>query len=112
MPRMVAPDDLREDMLVTVHAQAPTCFPNTGLMGIPLRVIACELPYVYCAILEPLDGEHARDRCERGPVILDHRQVELMHLGERVVERYRGFQGRPSGGDDPPGCPVDQPIPF
>jgi hypothetical protein len=111
MPRMVAPDDLHEDMLVTVLAQDAMPF-TVGLMGVPLRVISFELPYIYCAILEQVASGQAPEGCERGPVVLDHRQVELMHVGERVVERYRAFRGRSNGGEEPPGSPVDVSIPF
>ena len=110
MPRTVAPDDLHEDMLVTV--QQAEGFHTTNLMGVPLRVISFELPYIYCAILESVAPGQAPEACERGPVVIDHRRTDLMHIGARVVERYRAFTGRPPEGGGPPGQPDDVPIPF
>lgn len=52
--------------------------------GIPLRVIAMSLPFVYVAVLEGNGGES-------GPVILDIRKVELTWLDESVPIAVKRF---------------------
>ena len=42
-------------------------------LGIPLKVIAIELPFLYCMVVEP-GGD------ESGPVVLDTRHLRLMRV--------------------------------
>lgn len=48
-------------------------------LGVPLHVIAMELPFLYCMVVEP-GGE------ETGPAILDTRTVRLMRVSNATLD--------------------------
>ena len=137
MSTLVPTDDLQPGLFVTVHSHIERPWPETSrrvpsfdgseeelsipaltppppapdrsCYGIPLRIAAVNLPYVYCMVFEPGGGES-------GPSILDVRRVRFMRLATETVEVLRSL-GSPSGSSAPngpapapPGEGVDQAL--
>ena len=106
MTTLIPTDDLRTDLFVTVHSHIerpwpvrprrarrfddsnderprptmppPPPVPDRSCYGVPLRIAAVNLPYVYCMVVEPGGGEN-------GPSILDVRQVRFMRMAPETV---------------------------
>ena len=106
MSTLIATDDLQPDLFVTVHSHIerpwparprrvrrfddsnderpmptmppPPPVPDRSCYGVPLRIAAVNLPYVYCMVIEPGGGEN-------GPSILDVRQVRFMRMAPETV---------------------------
>ena len=99
MSTVVTADDLELGNYVTPH-QPQVSRVEKGLLtncgaqtasgkeirpGIPLRVIAIDLPFVACAQLQP-------DGSEKGPLILDIRSLRLCRLSAEFVEAITRFR--------------------
>ena len=67
--------------------------------GLPLRVIAIELPFLYCMVVEP-------GGTEAGPSILDTRNVRLMRLSAETISALVGLAT-----DDEPEEDSDEQVP-
>ena len=114
MTTILPTDDLRPDLFVTVHShldrsretarrrmamaqeagEEPTLpmvisepVPDRTCYGVPLRIAAVNLPYVYCMVIEP-------GGVESGPSILDVRRVRFMRLHAETIGMLRSI-GRP-----------------
>ena len=60
-----------EELLIRVESHEDSGFRIQ--LGIPLKVIAIELPFLYCMVVEP-GNEHS------GPVVLDSRNLRFMRV--------------------------------
>ncbi|MCH2145886.1 MAG: hypothetical protein MK082_12185 [Phycisphaerales bacterium] len=111
MTTILPTDDLRPDLFVTVHShldrsretarrrmamaqeagEEPTLpmvisepVPDRTCYGVPLRIAAVNLPYVYCMVIEPGGAEN-------GPSILDVRQVRFMRVNPETLAMIRSI---------------------
>lgn len=111
---IVAPEDLRPRLLVTVfekrkpqheawsresenpvqmivgQMRMPGSHPDEDSRGVPLRVIAVQLPYVTVASIKP-DGR------EGGPAYMDTREYVFMRVDRKYVENARRWYERQTG---------------
>lgn len=115
MSTILPTDDLRPDLFVTVHSHLepspeamrrklalaqelgeeppvalfpPQPMPDRSCYGVPLRIAAVNLPYVYCMVIEP-------GGVESGPSILDVRRVRFMRVNDETIAMIRSI-GRPA----------------
>ena len=111
MTTILPTDDLRPDLCVTVHShldrsretarrrmamaleageESPVPMvisdpvPDRTCYGVPLRIAAVNLPYVYCMVIEPGGSE-------TGPSILDVRQVRFMRVNPETLATIRSI---------------------
>ena len=111
MTTILPTDDLRPDLFVTVHSHLdrtqetarrrmamaqeageepamPVVIsepaPDRTCYGVPLRIAAVNLPYVYCMVIEPGGSEN-------GPSILDVRQVRFMRVNPETLAMIRSI---------------------
>jgi hypothetical protein len=111
MTTILPTDDLRPDLFVTVHShldrsretvgrrmataldtgvESPLPMvisepaPDRTCYGVPLRIAAVNLPYVYGMVIEPGGSEN-------GPSILDVRQVRFMRVNPETITMIRSI---------------------
>ncbi len=56
-------------------------------LGVPMRIIAVERPFIYCMIIEPGGSED-------GPLIVDVRTLSLMKMSDETVRAISKVRAR------------------
>lgn len=95
MSTIIPADDLRPGLFVAAHTHGE-CEPHFQIshsdtivqvtredcvrpgLGVPMRIIAVDLPFIYCMIIEPGGSEG-------GPLIVDVRTLSLMRVSRTTI---------------------------